>query len=258
MLWYKMSILPVILLLCLILLSCQTTNTTSGNVDDLRKELKEVNQRVEEIHHRLSIMQSIMDDHGGTITELEGIMRKIDGTVNDSNLLPLQQNIPLPSVKKENNLPESLSHTGHESGTLNEISIVGEKPDEIYQQGLADLKRKDYHKALTKFQIVLSNYPEHHLADNAAYWTGEVYYVQNDFSKAIQIFKNLIKKHPKAGKAGDAMLKIGYSYYAMEDDDNAVKYLNQVMVYYPSSHLRKKAETVLNKIEHAKKISHDD
>lgn len=227
--------------------ACQTTKPAPQNTEllNLSNELEEANQKIEEIYHRMSVLQFTVDNHERTIVDLE---KQLSGsavkTVKEEKKADPDEEMPAVIVDetdvKEVVTPEIVQKKD---------TIQYQSPEFIYNQGFSALKARNYTKAVSMFKTIVSTYPAHNLADNAIYWTGEIHYTQKDFSEAIRTFNRLIEKYPEGGKVPDALLKIGYSYYSMQDKENAVKYLKKVVVDHPFSVSGGKAEAMLHKIE---------
>ncbi len=250
----KVSVPIKIILSCslLFLISCQTMQPARNQeISNLANELEEANQKLEEIYHRVSVVQFMVDNHERTITDLEKIIKKTSGAELNHKSAALKKD-DIPAVISEEPIEKTLLTPEVKSDTITltaEESAQYKSPEFIYNQGFSALKSKNYTKAISMFKTIVSKYPENNLADNAIYWTGEIHYTQNDFPEAIRTFKRLIETYPEGGKVADALLKVGYSYYSMTDTENAVKYLKMVVVDYPFSVSGSKAEAMLNKIE---------
>ena len=106
-----------------------------------------------------------------------------------------------------------------------------------------------YDEALTLFKGFLKDYPQHHLADNAQYWVGEIYYDLEDYPNAILAFKEVVTRYAEETKAPDALLKMGYSYVALDDPTNARVFLKRVIKNYPFSEAEAKARAKLKELE---------
>jgi len=113
--------------------------------------------------------------------------------------------------------------------------------EELYEVAMKDLTDKNYAQARATFQKIYENYPEHSLADNAIYWTGETYYVERDYDAAIESFEAVISRYPDGNKAADSLLKTAYSYISLRDRDSTIKTLNILMDKYPDSEAAVKA-----------------
>jgi tol-pal system protein YbgF len=102
---------------------------------------------------------------------------------------------------------------------------------------------------LASFKGFLKQYPQHHLADNAQYWVGEIYYDIENFPSAILAFKEVVTRYGNENKAPDALLKIGYAYIALDDPNNARIFLKRVIKNYPFSEAEAKARAKLKELE---------
>ncbi len=76
-------------------------------------------------------------------------------------------------------------------------------------------------KPSTAFQKFLSDFPASSLADNAQYWLGEAYYVNQIYPDAESAFQRVVEKYPQSRKLADALLKIGYCRYELKQWDSA-------------------------------------
>lgn len=251
----KISVLLLLVSFFCFFVSCQTTKPAPDNTElvNLANELEEANQKIEEIYHRMSVVQFMVDNHERTLTDLEKKF-KIDnaGTITEKNVESTAEIKEVPAViAEETSANEILTPESKPDlpAMTEKESMQYRSPEFIYNQGFSALKSKNYTKAVSMFKTIVSKYPAHNLADNAIYWTGEIHYTQRDFSEAIRTFNRLVEQYPEGGKVPDALLKIGYSYYSIADKDNAIKYLKKVVVDYPFSVSGSKAEAMLHKIE---------
>lgn len=231
--------------------SCQSVRPSSSQeITNLANELEEANQKLEEIYHRVSVVQFMVDNHERTIADLESLIK--ESGVNTVNPRSPEKKKDVFAVTEDKSLEKSLLAPEEEPDTLNtgvRADNINSSPEYLYNQAFSALKSKDYTKAISLFRTLVSRFPAHNLADNSIYWTGEIFYTQNEYSEAIKTFQGLIEKYPEGGKVADALLKIGFSYYAIKDKDNAVRYLKQVVVDHPFSGSGSKAEAMLSKIE---------
>ena len=248
----KISVLLFLASFFCFFVSCQTTKPASNNAElvNLANELEEANQKIEEIYHRMSVVQFMVDNHERTITDLENNLKPGNtGSMTEKNVKFAAEYEEIPAVIAEDTSANDILAPESKPDITEKESIQYKSPEFIYNKGFSALKSKNYTKAVSMFKSIVSKYPAHNLADNAIYWTGEIYYTQRDFPEAIRTFNRLIEQYPEGGKVPDSLLKIGYSYYSMKDKDNAVKYLKKVVVDYPFSVSGSKAEAMLHKIE---------
>lgn len=270
-LFHSLSLLALFILLLSMICGC-ATGRTDGKNSKLSSDLDAANRRIDEIYHRLSVLQFMVDSHDRILSEREEKLKKsgfvppaeapamekpvveeapprsdtvaseeTETTVTAQGVTPLDET---PAEAREGADKE----TAKKDATTT-VNVEGKTTETIYAEGLSALKAGDYPTAAAMFRAVVEGHPNHDLADNAVYWTGEIFYDQKEYKEAIRIFKRLVEIYPTQGKVPDALLKIGYSYHSLGDRENAVKYLKKVVVEYPFTDPGSKAEAMLNKIE---------
>jgi len=169
-----------------------------------------------------------------------------------ANLKSYQKDIKL-EIKNKDTFIETLQYKikvmEKKITYLSKNQVKDLKPPELYKKARNLLIEENYLIAGDLFIDFLKKFPEHDLADNAAYWLGECYYSLSEFKKAITIFKNLVTKYPKSGKVPGAMLKTGYAYLSLDDSNRAHHYLKKVLRNYPFSPAAEKAQEKLKNFE---------
>ena len=215
--------------------ACVTSNSAKESDQQLDDQIAEMDRKIDEINHKLSVMQFMVDSHQRSIKALES-SRDLPGA--DQPAAPLKtetsETPPKGPVKQ---------------ASVKKAPIMSESAEMLYNQALAVYKKKDYKKAAQLFQAVAENYPGHELSDNSLYWAGECLYAQKNYKGAITEFKKVMKEYPKGSKAPDAMLKVGYAYLALGDKTNAKSFLKKVVKQYPFTPAGTKAGEMLKKLE---------
>jgi tol-pal system protein YbgF len=294
--------------LCMVC-GCQTTRPdNTQRMAQLSAELEEANQKIEEMYHRLSVVQFMVDSHERILSDRDHKLKKsgfvkpevpgrtkktsepsvvsepAKGAVTEETISVSEQTkeadnahavvepvtvedkkeetVDATAVESKDNAVESGEEPKKDSESESvaepektnetpavEVNVEGKSPKDIYSQGFSALKNRDYPAAAAFFKALVTKYPNHDLADNSVYWTGEIFYDQKDYKEAIRIFNRLIETYPNGGKVPDALLKIGFSCHSLSDKESAVKYLKKVVVDFPFTDPGSKAEAMLNKIE---------
>lgn len=106
-------------------------------------------------------------------------------------------------------------------------------------------KYKDAEAAMNLF---LSRHGDDELADNAYYWLGEVYLVQNMPEKAVITFSKGLAKFPKGQKSAGNLLKMGVAFKQMKKNDFAKSSWSKLLNDYPESPEAEKAKKELEKL----------
>ena len=105
--------------------------------------------------------------------------------------------------------------------------------DDLYANAMSFIKKKDFTSALEQLDVFAKTYPQHSLAANAFYWSGEVQLAEGNFELAITQFKTVVDGHPKHNKAADSHYKLAVSYDRSGDTVKAKEILQQVIKQYP-------------------------
>jgi len=90
-------------------------------------------------------------------------------------------------------------------------------------------------QSIEQFKAYLGQYPAGEYANNAQYWLGEAYRVNQDNASARKAFNDLLEKYPDSAKVPDAILKLGYIEVDQKNPLKATEYLNRVVSDYPKS-----------------------
>jgi tol-pal system protein YbgF len=121
-------------------------------------------------------------------------------------------------------------------GTLGTIPAVPDgTPREQYDYAYSLLKKHQWIEGRGALQAFLEKNPDHELADNAAYWLGETYYINKQYKDAAKAFLEGYKNYPKSDKAPDNLLKLGKSLAALNQPDKACTTYAKLLDDYPNS-----------------------
>lgn len=120
--------------------------------------------------------------------------------------------------------PKAVSNSGASVGVL--------PADDLYASAMAAIKQKDFASALTQLDTFANHYPQHALAANAFYWSGEVQLAEGNFEAAIKQFLFVVKNHPKHNKAPDSHYKLAVAYDRNGNTAKAKEVLKQVATQY--------------------------
>ena len=155
---------------------------------------------------------------GGAVADSENGAADIDYNAPASQNSPTQQNL----------------------GTLTQspggasIPQAGNDPAGQYEMAFSLLKSGNYSASRNGFETFLNSYPDHPLAPNALYWTGENYYAEGSYDKATRVFAESYKKYPKGPKSADSLLKLGMSLGKTGKIQQACITLNQLEKEFPN------------------------
>ncbi len=110
-------------------------------------------------------------------------------------------------------------------------------------------KDGQYAKAREEFQKFLKQYPKTTYSDNAQFWIGETWYVEEKYEKAIVEYEKVIKGFPTGDKVPDALLKQGMSFQKLGDKASAKIVYQQIIKKYPQTNQAKTARAKLSELK---------
>jgi len=102
-------------------------------------------------------------------------------------------------------------------------------------------KNGQYAKARGEFQKFLKQHPNTTYSDNALFWIGETWYIEEKYEKAIVEYEKVIKGFPTGDKVPDALLKQGMSFQKLGDKASAKIVYQQIIKKYPQTNQAKAA-----------------
>lgn len=122
-------------------------------------------------------------------------------------------------------------------------------PSDHYNKAYAYLTATDYKNAQLWFEEFLKRHPQDALADNAYYWLGEVYLVQNNPSAAVARFRDGLKAFPKGSKVTANLFKMGVALEQLKQPKLARAAWEKLVKDYPTAPEVARAKDKLLKVK---------
>jgi len=119
--------------------------------------------------------------------------------------------------------------------------------DKLYNESLQLFHQKEYKEAARNFKSLLNDHPEHKLASNFAYWTGESYYGMESYEVALDYFERVQEDYPDSPKNDDALIMAGQALLKLGRVEEAKDKFRDLLNNYPDSEYSKLAENYLNR-----------
>lgn len=110
-------------------------------------------------------------------------------------------------------------------------------------------KEGQYVKAREEFVKFLKQYPKTAFSDNAQFWIGETWYVEDKFERAIVEYQKVVKDYPNGDKVPYALLKQGMAFQKLGDKASARIVYNQVIKKYPQTNQARVAKAKLSELK---------
>ncbi len=127
--------------------------------------------------------------------------------------------------------------------SFQKVDLTKETPEQLYNNGVDALNRKDYGVAVTQFDAVQQNYPYSPWAVNAQLMDGYAEYLRNHYSEAIAQLDRYVQLHPASKDTAYAYYLRALSFYEQVADvqrdqkgtQEAMAALQEVVNRYPDS-----------------------
>lgn len=121
--------------------------------------------------------------------------------------------------------------------------------EQIHYLAAYDLiKNKHFNDAIPAMQSFVAQYPNGGYTANAHYWLGELYMTQKDFIKAITQFDIVLSQFPASSKSAPSLLKSAYALASSGKKQEAIVRLKQVIKQYPDTQTAQMAEVKLKSL----------
>jgi outer membrane protein assembly factor BamD len=116
-------------------------------------------------------------------------------------------------------------------------------PDELYSQGQNELERKRYIEARDAFRQIVERHPNTSWAPRARFLIGEAFYREAEFDKAVKEFELFLSFYPRHQIADLVQYRLAMSYYdqlkPVEQDQGltakAMEQFRKLVKEYPDS-----------------------
>jgi tol-pal system protein YbgF len=198
-----------------------------GQLQQLQAEVQQLTGKVEEQANLIAQMKkSQVTLYSDIDARIQGLEKKADSVkpplaspVVDSKVASASE--VAPSVQKADAVQASAAPVSDEK--------------QQYQQAYEALRNGHTTQAIAEFSALLSKKPKGEYANNAQYWLGEAYRVNQDIDSARKAFTNVLENYRGSSKAPDALLKLGYIEVEQKNTLKAREYLTRVTVDFPNS-----------------------
>ncbi len=132
------------------------------------------------------------------------------------------------------------------AGAPQEAPPTGVK--DLYQWALKRLNAGDYLPAIAAFEDVMERHPDHHLADNALYWTPVAHARGGNPRLAIEVFQSLPMRFPGSPKQADALFETAVAYESVGENKLAQSFYGQMLSQFPQAERRGEAQRALARL----------
>ncbi len=212
-----------------------------GRLEQLQAEVQQLTGKVEEQANLIAEMkksQSTM--YSDFDARMQNLEKKAEGVKPSAAETPQAQEgtvesetkVAEPSVAAPAQKQDTVQASGEASA--HRLPPAGDEKQQ-YQQAYEALRNGHTTQAIAEFNALLGKNPKGEYANNAQYWLGEAYRVNQDIDSARKAFNSVIENYPGSSKVPDALLKLGSIEIEQKNPVKAREYLTRVTVDFPGS-----------------------
>ncbi|MGZ8182786.1 MAG: tol-pal system protein YbgF [Methylobacter sp.] len=217
-----------------------------GRLEQLQAEVQQLTGRVEEQANLIAEMKKSQGTMYSDFDErMQSLEKKTEGVkptaaesaqTQDTSIGAEAKVAEPPAAAPEaKQAPAQKQDTVQASGEASAPRLpVGDEKQQ-YQQAYEALRNGHNAQAIAEFNALLTRNPKGEYANNAQYWLGEAYRVNQDIDSARKAFNNVVENYPGSSKVPDALLKLGSIEVEQKNPVKAREYLTRVTVDFPSS-----------------------
>lgn len=218
-----------------------------GRLEQLQGEVQQLTGRLEEQANLIAEMKKSQSTMYSDFDErMQRLEKKTDGVKSSTAETPPVQEgsvgteakvteppVAAPVASPEVKQPPVQKQAAVQASGEASAPVGDEKQQ--YQQAYESLRNGHNARAIAEFNALLGKNPKGEYANNAQYWLGEAYRVNQDIDSARKAFSSVIENYPGSSKVPDALLKLGTIEVEQKNPVKAREYLTRVTVDFPSS-----------------------
>ena len=229
--------------------STYSASTPSAN------SMYEVLGRLEQLQHEVQLLRGVVEEQSQTIIDLQKRQGNIYSDL-DLRLQALTGNdvqhkvVDVTTAQTAQSVVKKPVAVQKKSKAVNkDTKSSSMRQKELYHAAYETLRNGHNVRAIAEFKTLLTEFPNGEYADNAQYWLGEAYKVNQDLNAAKAAFSKVVSNYSGSPKVPDALLKLGYIELAQKNKVKARDYLTQVTVSYPGTTAAHLAAKKLKELE---------
>jgi tol-pal system protein YbgF len=207
-----------------------------GRLEQLQAEVRQLTGKVEEQAYLIAEMkksQSTM--YAGFDERMQSLEKKAEGIKPAAADSPQMQEGSVASDAKATESPAAAPEVKQTPAPKQDAVQASGDEKQQYQQAYEALRNGHTAQAIAEFNALLGKNPKGEYANNAQYWLGEAYRVNQDIDSARKAFNSVVENYPSSSKVPDALLKLGTIEIDQKNAVKAREYLTRVTVDFPSS-----------------------
>src|ERR1700704_4795978 len=216
--------------------SVQDVQANSGaRLDTMSTQVQGLSDNLEEIKSRLGKLNQ-------QLVDLQNSVQSVDAKISGGGGTPPTTGVSNPGT------PISSQPTNSGAPAGGASSGPAPSADTLYSNGLRDITSGKYDLARQEFQDYLKHYGDTDLASNAQFYLGEIAYSQKNYDKAVTEYERVLTNYPKSFKLAPAHLKKGMALIDLGQKTAGVRELRDVVKRFPGTEEERRARAKLKEL----------
>lgn len=274
----KKTVIALIPILLLVIGGCATTDDLKKSQRDYDGKISALRADVDKLQGRLDALEKNVADTTRDLRKNQADLGADFGSVRD-NVQNMRGQVEemhkeFSGVGKGQNLKTRLDDMAFRIGYLENFLGIAKKEasngakvegvgvgaaeataepkndvEAAYNACYKLFKEGQYVKAREEFVKFLKQHPKTAFSDNAQFWVGETWYVEDKFERAIVEYQKVVKDYPNGDKVPYALLKQGMAFQKLGDKASAKIVYNQVIKKYPQTNQARVAKAKLTELK---------
>lgn len=223
-------------------------DSLQNEVRELRNQIEEQQFELENISQRQQDLFQGLDQRLRVVESAPQAMQPIGAL--DSNPVRADTDTSLPPLQLIGSQDLPVNEIPVLDAPVKEavVSVPSADQQALYDQGFESLKRSQYSEAIDKFTLLVAQFPNGGLADDASHWIGEANYVNRQYEASIRAFRKVVTQYPSSDRVPEALLKVGYVQYDIGDYGAAKETFTDVLRRYPDHPVAISAKSRIERI----------
>lgn len=184
-----------------------------------------------------------LDELRGRLSRMEDVLKQIQTAQQTIQSAPAPA--AAPGQPTTGTTPGPTAAAAGPTAATSPAPNDGLPPTQLFQNALSDYVSGSYPLAKDEFRQYLSKYPDAGHDAEAAYYLGDIYSKERDYKHAVTEFDTVINNYPNHHLIPGAHLKKGYALLAMGSRTAGIKELRNLITRYPTSQEAKQAKEQL-------------
>ncbi len=194
----------------------------SDNLEEIKSRLGKLNQQLVDLQNTVQSVDAKISGGGGAAPST--------GTSNSGGGMASQPSGGIP--------PSGAARGGGSAPSA----------DTLYSNGLRDITSGKYDLARQEFHDYLKFYGDTDLASNAQFYLGEIAYSQKNYDRAVTEYDHVLTNYPKSFKLAPAHLKKGMALIELGQKTAGVRELRDVVRRFPGTEEERRARAKLKEL----------